>query len=879
MLQSWVVVIVSAAYVALLFGVAFYADRRAAAGRSVIASGTVYSLSLAVYVTSATYYGNVGRAATTGMGFLSVYLGPSLMFALGWVVLRRIIRISRRNRITSLADFVSARYGKSAALGGLVTMIAVIGIVPYIALQLKAVSNTFELIRHYPDIVPTAQLEDVPLLQDTGLYVALALAAFAILFGTRHLDATERHEGMVTAIALESVVKLVVFLAAGFFVTFGVFGGFRDLFAHAAAKPDTAALFLLGPNQGYTPWVGQILLSMVAIVLLPRQWQVAVVENTDERHLKRAMWMFPLYLLVINIFVMPIALGGLSRFSGGDAIDADTYVLAIPMAEGQQTLALLIFIGGLSASTGMVIVESVALGTMVSNSLVMPLLLRGGSRLARRRDLAGLILGIRRSTIVLTLLLGYAYFRAAGEEPGLILSALVSSAAIAQFAPSILGGLFWKGGTRNGALVGLVGGFAVWVYTLLLPNLAAAGRLPESFLRDGPFGIELLRPQQLFGLTGVDNVSHAMFWSMLVNIGGYVCVSLARPPRAAELVQAVVFVDRVEPAAEARLGSRRTSVGELRSLLERFLRQSGAERALREYADGQKLDTSADADAGPELVRHVETVLNGSVGPVAASRMIDSVVGPERLRIDRVMELVDEASHVAALEERQRLARDLHDSVSQALFSITLHLRAVELAFQQDGESRHDRVARGLTELRELTQGALTEMRALIFQLRPGALHEVGLAAAIRKHAAAVAARERIEVPVQAPDDRLPLDSRAEEELFRVVQEALHNSVKHAQPGRVDIRLYQQADDAGTLIVEVTDDGIGFNPNVAHPGHLGLDSMRDRTEWLGGRLTVASSPEGSTTVRAVLPGILHQRAQPESDRPRATWKDGRDGPG
>jgi Na+/proline symporter/signal transduction histidine kinase len=863
------VIAVSAAYVGLLFAVAFYADRRAASGRSVIASGTVYSLSLAVYVTSATYYGNVGRAATTGMGFLSVYVGPTLMFVLGWLVIRRIIRISRRNRITSLADFVSARYGRSAVLGGLVTVIAVIGLVPYIGLQLKAISNTFELIRRYPDIVPATQLGDIPLVQDTGLYIALALAAFAVIFGTRHLDAAERHEGMVAAIALESVVKLVVFLMAGLFVTFSVFGGFRDLFARAAARPETAALFDLGGTHGYSAWIGQILLSMVAIVLLPRQWQVAVVENVDERHLKRAIWLFPLYLLVINIFVMPIALGGLFRFSGGaGTIDADTYVLAVPMAEGRETLALLVFIGGLSASTGMVIVESVALSTMVSNSLVMPLLLRG-SRLVRRRDLAGLILGIRRGTIVLVLLLGYGYFRVAGEKPGLILTALVSSAAIAQFAPSIFGGLFWKGGTRAGALVGLVAGFAVWIYTLLLPNLAAGGWLPASFVRDGPFGIALLRPQELFGLTGVDSVSHAMFWSMLVNVGGYVGVSLAVRPGAAEQAQSAAFVDPRGPGDE-RLGSRRASVGELRSLLERFLRQSGAERVLRAYAGGRKLDIAADADAEPDLVRHVETVLTGSVGPVTATRVIDSVVGREPLRFDRVMALVDEASQVAALEERQRLARELHDSVSQALFSMTLHLRAVELALQREGGAPDGHVARGLGELRELTHGALSEMRALIFQLRPGALHEIGLAAAIRKHAAAVAARERLEVRVHAPDERLPLDDRAEEELFRVVQEALNNSVKHAQPNRVDIRLDQPSDGTGTLVVEVADDGTGFDPHVAHPGHLGLDSMRDRTEWLGGRLTVTSSPQGST-VRAVLPGIV-----PPADSHR---KDGRNGPG
>jgi Na+/proline symporter len=309
MLPTWVIILASAGYLALLFAVAFFGDRRAGRGRSLIDNGTVYALSLAVYATSWTYYGSVGYAATGGVGFLPIYLGPTLMFVLGWVVLRRIIRISRRHRITSLADFVSARYGHSLVLGGLVTVVAVVGIVPYIALQLKAVSNTFEVIRGHAQAGlngPTG----VPLSHDAGLYIALLLAAFAIVFGTRHLDATERHEGVVAAIAFESMVKLLIFLAAGFFVVFGIFGGFGNLFARAAADRNTAALMTFG-HGGYGTFVWLTVLSMLAIVLLPRQWQATFVENVREVHLRRAMWLFPLYLLAINIFVLPIALGGL----------------------------------------------------------------------------------------------------------------------------------------------------------------------------------------------------------------------------------------------------------------------------------------------------------------------------------------------------------------------------------------------------------------------------------------------------------------------------------------------------------------------------------------------------------------------------------------
>jgi Na+/proline symporter len=854
MLWTWIIIAVSIAYLGVLFAIAYYGDRRADAGRSLINSSVIYALSLAVYATSWTYYGSVGRAATSGVGFLPIYLGPTLMFALGWVVLLRIIRISRRNRITSLADFISARYGKSTSLGGLITVIAVVGIVPYIALQLKAVSNTFEIIRRHPEITSTSQLGSVPPLQDTALYVALLLAGFTILFGTRHLDATERHEGMVAAIAFESVVKLVAFLAVGVFVTFGLFNGFGDVFSRAA-DADLTQLFTLGGTAGYGGWVWLIVLSMLAIVLLPRQWQIGVVENVDERHLKSAMWMFPLYLLAINIFVLPIAAAGLLRF--GRAVDADTYVLALPMVDGQRALALFVFIGGLSAAAGMIIVETVALSTMVSNSLVLPMLLSAAPGLVRRHNVAKLVLGIRRLTIVLVMLLGYAYFRLAGEGTALVSIGLVSFAAVAQFAPALLGGLFWKGGTRNGALTGVVAGFVVWAYTMLLPTFADAGLLPTSFLRDGPLGIALLRPHELFGLTGMDPVSHGMFWSMLVNIGGYVAVSLLGRPRPTELAQTALLLDARPDTARVRLWRGRAAVGDLEVLLRRFVGPAGV-AALHTYADARELDLSPTSMADPDLIQHVETTLAGSIGAASARLVVASTVGEAQLGVQEVMEMIDEASHVAALEERHRLARELHDSVSQVLFSMTLHTRAVELAVQRSGGDFDGRVARGLAHLRSLTQGALAEMRASIFQLRPDALDEEGLASAIRKSAATVAAQEGLDVRVQAPEGRFPLDSRAEEELFRVVQEAVHNCVKHAHARCVEIRLREDPDLDGTLVVEVADDGVGFDPDARHTGHLGINGMRERTDRLGGSLIIDSSPAGSTTVRAVIPGILRR---------------------
>ncbi|MCB0211812.1 MAG: histidine kinase, partial [Anaerolineae bacterium] len=416
MLQGGIILFVSFAYIGFLFAIAHYSDKRADAGRSVISNPYIYSLSLAVYCTAWTFYGSVGRAASTGIGFLPIYLGPTLMAALWYPVMRKIIRISKLNRITSIADFISSRYGKSSSLAGLVTIIAVVGIIPYISLQLEAVSTSFSVMWEHSEIAASVPRGNMTIFSDTAFYVALLLATFAIIFGTRHLDTTERHEGLVAAIGFESIIKLMSFLAVGFYVTYGIFNGFSDIFTQASQIPELQSLFTMENAGTYTDWTWLMFLSMMAIMFLPRQFQMTVVENVNEKHLDKAIWLLPLYLLVYNIFVLPIALGGLLLFSSG-AVDADTFVLTIPISQGQEELALMVFIGGLSAATGMVIVATVSLSTMVSNELVMPALLHFGPlRLSKSRDLGGVLLGIRRGTIILVLLLGYSYFRVTGTS-------------------------------------------------------------------------------------------------------------------------------------------------------------------------------------------------------------------------------------------------------------------------------------------------------------------------------------------------------------------------------------------------------------------------------------------------------------------------------
>ena len=705
--------------------------------------------------------------------------------------------------------------------------------------------------------------------------MALALAGFTMVFGARHLASTERHEGMVAAIAFESFVKLLAFLAVGAFVVFGLFSGPRDLFDRVQAEPALHRLlqFEQGQPFAYAQWTGQTLLAMLSVLFLPRQFQVMVVENVDERHLRRAVWVFPLYLLLINLFVLPVAMGGLLHFGPGGA-NPETFVLSLPLSAGWHGLALLAFVGGLSAATGMVIVEAIAVSTMVCNDLVMPLLLRSQVLAARPgQDLTGLLLLIRRLAILGILLLGYLYFHLAGEAYALVSIGLISFAAVAQFAPAMLGGMYWKGGTRRGALAGLLLGALAWAYTLMLPSLARSGWLDDAFLREGLFGAVWLRPEDLLGLSGLDNLSHALFWSLLLNGGAYVGVSLWRAPSATETSQALLFVDVFRRTAAARpvFWRGRAHASELRALMGRFLGAARAGQLLHEHAAGEAAAALPASQAEARLVHFVETQLAGAIGSASARVMVASVVEEEPLGLDDVMRILDEASQLRQahlqLQSLDRLKDDFMSSVTHELRTPLTSIRALSELMRDDETmdaaqrqqflgiivSETERLSRLVNQVLDM---AKIEAGHAEWHETDVDLHEVleqaagSMAEMFRERGCALErALDEGVAPVRADADRVT----------QVVLNLLSNALKYAprDGGRVGLRLSE-----GPLgpVVEVQDNGPGIPPEqqesvfekfrqVSGDAHyraggtgLGLPISRQIVEHFGGRLWLRSVP-------------------------------------
>ena len=662
-----VLAIVCASYVAVLFAVAFWADKRAEAGQiGWLNSPFVYTLSLSIYCTAWTFYGAVGYAARSGMEFVTIYLGPTLVMVGWWVLLRRLVRIGRTHRITSIADLISSRYGKSNLIGVLVTVLAVVGTTPYISLQLQSVTLSFDVFAENPGEG----------LNQTAFVVAVGLAIFTVLFGTRNLDVNARHHGVVIAIAVESIVKLFALLGVGVFVVYGLAGGPGPMLDVIAASE--IAEQSIQPER----WTVILALSAMAFICLPRMFHVMVVENYDERQLATASWAFPLYLFLMSLFVVPIAAIGLNVLP----IEAnpDLFVLTVPMEFDQEALALLAFLGGFSSATSMVIVAALAVSTMVSNHIVMPIWLaqqHGGATVSG--DVRHVVMLSRRLSIGALLALGYLYYVYSGGGGALAAIGLIAFTGMAQVMPAMIGGIFWRGATRYGAAAGLTVGLLVWLWCSFLPSVGNANLIPASVYENGPFGLGLLRPQALFGIEGIDPLIHAVFWSLLLNSFAFCTVSLLTFPTPIERLQGAAFVNvfRYSEAAPGWTGGE-VEAEDLLMMSQRILGGREAQELFVSVASGQG-KSGYLPDVTPAFLERLERELAGSVGAATAHAMLMQITGGEAVSVEDLMKVADEAQQI--LEYSNQLEAKSAELGRTALQLQEANEKLVALSVQKDG--------------------------------------------------------------------------------------------------------------------------------------------------------------------------------------------------
>ncbi|MEH6825045.1 MAG: sodium:solute symporter [Motiliproteus sp.] len=627
MFTTTTVIAVILLYTAVLFVLALLVERNNATRVKPYTSRLVYALAITVYCTSWTFYGSVEFAATSGSLFFAIYIGAILAILTWWKVLRPMVRVKEAYNITSIADFISARYNRSQLVAVLVTLIALIGIVPYTALQLKAVTQSFTVI--------TASAANSDISQLTGLLVPLMMIAFTILFGARKLDSTERHLGVMSVLAVQGVVKLTAFLAVGVYVSYGMYDGLGDIFTRINDAGLTQLTRIDTQGSSMLHAFTLVVLGAVSIQCLPRQFHAAVVENATERHIVTAMWVVPLYLILIGLFVIPIAAAGLLQDL--PIANADTFVLLLPQSAGADWLALIAFIGGFSAATGMIILSAMTLSTMATNHLLMVVI----DHIKPLNFLRSYLLQCRWVMIGLIIGSGYWFSVTFSDAYMLVSLGMISFVAVFQFAPVMFGGLFWTRGNRAGAIAGLSAGFLLWFYTLLLPAFAGHG-LPQELLSQGPWGITWLRPQQLFGLDGLSPVSHSTLWSLLFNLGFYLLGSLLHHPPKVERNQRNEFMNALVAGSTQHHGRAtgldayipyKDKIHEASLLLQEYLPQQKAESTVEQIAEELHIDSKEFLTIIEllEFHRMLEHALSGSIGSASAHQaLVNSIHYSER---------------------------------------------------------------------------------------------------------------------------------------------------------------------------------------------------------------------------------------------------------
>ncbi|MFZ1347809.1 MAG: sensor histidine kinase, partial [Tabrizicola sp.] len=846
-----------------------------------------------IYCTAWTFYGAVGYAARSGLEFLTIYFGPTLVFVGWWWLLRKLVRIGRQHRVTSIADLISSRYGKSNTLGVIVTLIAVVAATPYIALQLQSVVLSFGV---FASAAPDGSRPLDP--GQIAVWVAVGLAAFTILFGTRNLDVREQHHGIVTAIAVEAVVKLVALLAVGSFVVWGIAGGVADVIA----RIDVADLSAWQVSPGR--WTGIIFLSAAAVICLPRMFQVMVVENDDEGHLARASWAFPLYMMAMSLFIVPIAVVGLERMPVG--ANPDMFVLTLPLAEGKGTLAMLAFLGGFSSATSMVIVESIALATMISNHVMIPLWLRLRPGAAAEDDLRSVVLMARRLAIMSVLALGYGYYHVSGGSAALASIGLVAFLGVAQVLPALLGGIFWRGATRTGAILGLVTGLAVWAYTSFLPSFGPGAALPEAVFTHGLFGLSWLRPHSLFGTQGMDPIIHALFWSMALNVLAFCLGSLFSFPGPVERLQGAAFVNVFEGAVGPQRWARgRAEPEALLGMAQRILGEELALPLFQAEARAQGKEGFLP-DPTPGFLDALEARLSGSVGAATAHAMIGQLVGRATVTVEDLMAVASESAQIleysARLEAREaeltRTAGALREAnekltqlslqkdaflsqISHELRTPMTSIRAFsEILTEGDlppeavmryGRIIHDEAKRLTRLLDDLLDLSVLENGAV--QLSLGLASLQGMIDTALTAARATRPEREFQVVRDLPSETIYLKTDADR-LAQVFINLISNARKYCDAPRPELRITVRQR-AGRVTVDFIDNGKGIpqesqalifekfsrltDANRAGGAGLGLAICREIMTNLGG--AVAYMPgQGGAAFRVTVPLRLERLA-------------------
>lgn len=643
-------------YLALLFLVAYLAERKKS--KLWINNPYIYALSLAVYCTAWTYYGSIGVAATSGLNYLPIYVGP-IMIIPAWIYINtRIVRISRVNKISSLADFISLRYGNSRSLSAMITIVCLLAIVPYIGLQIKAISETFHLV--------TETEISKNILTDNATFVVILIALFSSYYGTRYVDASEKRLGIISAIAFESLLKLFFIIVLGVFVIYFVFNGFPDIYEKASRFTDFKEKNTFNGIEGAMNWMVLCMISGTAICILPRQFHTAIIENRQEKHIKTAIWFFPLYLLIFTVFIFPIAWAGRLIFNGQN-VNPEFYSILIPQHFNNTWITVCVFLGGLSSSVSMIIISAITLSIMLSNNLIIPYGLLGKFKAENEIRNTRNITNIRKFSIFALIIMAFAFYKYFILKTSLDSVGLISFVIIAQLAPAFFGAIFWRRGSYKGAVAGLLAGLVICYFGLIIPQYYfSLNQELKGALRD------LYEAFRFFTIPFLGRIPEIFFWSLLVNTGLFSIISVSTKGNYRERNFAELYVDidkYIQNHENAFIWRGTAYVSDIKNILERFLGKKKTEQAMRIFNLKYNIDSGTET-ADSRFIKFSENLLAGRIGTASAKILIEGVTKEDKISLKEVLNILEESKETIILnkklteqsEELKKLSDDLRNA-------------------------------------------------------------------------------------------------------------------------------------------------------------------------------------------------------------------------